>query len=78
MIKLSKKALKYCEEHGIYEVYSERGNVITYYSYYGNEGFYKVVKNIKTGKEIRKHLRYKKIPEFLRGDDCVLYNYYTG
>ena len=38
--------LRYCEDHGIYEVYSRRGNVITYYSLY-SEGFYKVVKNIK-------------------------------
>ena len=33
----------YCENHGIYEIYKERGNIITYYSYFGNEGFYKNV-----------------------------------
>ena len=42
--------LLYCEKYGIYELYKEKGNVITYYSYFGNEGMYKVTKNVKTGR----------------------------
>lgn len=70
--------LLYCEKHGIYQLYKEKGNVITYYSYFGEEGLYKVTKNVKTGKEIRKHLRYKKIPKFLVTPKGVLYNYFVG
>lgn len=71
--------LCYCEDHGIYEIYSEKGNVITYYSYYGNEGFYRVTKNVKTGREVRKHLRYKRTPKFLKTKEgYTRYNYYTG
>lgn len=72
------KNLAYCEKYGIY-VYKEKGNILTYYSYFGAEGFYKVIKNVKTGKETRKHLRYKKPPQFLHtleGD--VKYNYFVG
>lgn len=69
----------YCEKHGIYELYGVRGNVITYYSYFGNDGFYKIIKNIKTGKEIRKSLRYKKVPKFLLTSEGYLkYNYFVG
>lgn len=68
----------YCENHGIYEVYKEKGNVITYYSYYGNDGFYKVVTNVLTGKTERTHLRYKKVPKFLKGEHGTRYNYFTG
>lgn len=69
----------YCEKHGIYELYGVRGNVITYYSYFGNDGFYKIIKNIKTGKEIRKSLRYKKVPKFLLTSEGHLkYNYFVG
>lgn len=70
--------LLYCEEHGIYELYKEKGNIITYYSYFGNEGIYKVTKNVKTGIETRKHLRYKNIPKFLITPDGVRYNYFVG
>ena len=70
--------LSYCETHGIYELYAERGNVITYYSYFGREGFYKVTKNVKTGREVRKHLRYKKTPKFLVTENGVRYNYFVG
>ena len=70
--------LCYCENHGIYEVYSRNGNTIVYYSFFGNEGFYKVTKNVVTGHETRKHLRYKKIPAFLQGEYGTRYNYYTG
>ena len=72
--------LEYCEKHGIYELYSEKGNVITYYSYYGKEGFIKVVKNVKTGREVRKVLRYdyRKPPKFLKTEDGCKYNYFTG
>ena len=68
----------YCENHGIYEIYKEKGNIITYYSYFGNEGFYKVVVNVKTKKETRKHLRYKKVPSFLIGEYGTKYNYFVG
>lgn len=79
MVRLSDEALAYCEKYGIYEVYKQRGNVITYYSYYGSEGFLKVTVNLKTGKEIRKSLRYEKIPKFLTTEKgSVLYNYFAG
>lgn len=68
----------YCEQHGIYEVYREKGNIITYYSYYGNEGFYRITKNVKTGREVRKHLRYKKVPKFLFQEGNAKYNYFVG
>lgn len=75
----TKAVLLYCERYGIYELHSEKGNVITYYSYYGNEGFIRVTKNVKTGREVRKHLRYKNIPKFLKTEDgYVRYNYFTG
>lgn len=70
--------LCYCEDHGIYEVYKVKGNVITYYSYFGNEGFYKVTHNCKTGTETRKHLRYTKVPKFLKGEYGTKYNYFCG
>ena len=76
---MSDAALAYCEKHGIYEVHSEKGNVITYYSYFGSEGFIRVTQNLKTGKEVRKHLRYKKIPRFLLSKEgYTRYNYFTG
>ena len=71
--------LRHCEKYGIYELYKEKGNVITYYSYFGNEGFYKVTKNVATGREVRKHLRYKKVPKFLlTKEGWTRYNYFTG
>ena len=70
--------LLYCEKHGIYQLYKEKGNVITYYSYFGEEGLYKVTKNVKTGRETRKHLRYKNIPKFLVTPKGVRYNYFVG
>ena len=76
---MSDAALAYCEKHGIYEVHSEKGNVITYYSYFGSEGFIRVTQNLKTGKGVRKHLRYKKIPRFLLSKEgYARYNYFTG
>lgn len=74
----TESVLLYCEKYGIYELYKEKGNVITYYSYYGNEGIFKVTVNTKTGFEIRKHLRYKRIPKFLITPDGVRYNYFVG
>ena len=73
---MTDEAIKYCEEHGIYEVFSQKGNVITYYSYYG--GFYKITHNLKTRDETRKRLRYRNIPQFLKGEYGVKYNYYSG
>lgn len=74
-----RRRLCYCENHGIYEVYREKGNIITYYSYYGNEGFYKVTVNVLTGEEKRKHLRYKRVPKFLlTKEGWTRYNYFTG
>lgn len=70
--------LNYCETVGVYELYKEKGNVITYYSYFGNEGLYKVVRNCKTGKETRTHLKYKKIPKFLITPNGTRYNYFCG
>ena len=70
--------LRYCEDHGIYEVYRRKGNVITYYSYFGAEGIYKITKNVKTGFEARELTRYKKPPKFLVTDKGTKYNYFTG
>ena len=71
--------LIYCEKYGICELYAEKGNVITYYSYFGSEGFYKITTNVRTGREVRKHLRYKKTPKFLlTKDGYAKYNYFTG
>ena len=76
---LSNKVICYCEDHGIYEIYKTKGNVIMYYSFFSGEGFYKIVKNIKTGKETRTLLRYKRIPSFLRGaNGSTKYNYCCG
>ena len=75
---MSNAIICYCEEHGIYEIYKAVGNTITYYSYFGNEGFYKVIKNIVTGREVRKHLRYTKTPRFLKTANGTRYNYFTG
>ena len=75
---MSDKAVMYCEKYGIYEVYKAEGDVITYYSCFGREGFYKIVRNCATGKEIRKHLRYKKTPKFLTSPSGVRYNYFCG
>lgn len=72
------EVLKYCERHGIYELYKENGSTITYYSYYGDEGYFKVVRNCKTGFEVRQHLRYKNCPKFLKGKFGVRYNYFVG
>ena len=68
----------YCEQHGIYEIYKTVGNTIIYYSYFGREGFYKITKNIVTGREVRKHLRYTKPPKFLVSSNGTRYNYFTG
>lgn len=78
MSKTNNPMLLYCEEHGIYQMYKAKGNVITYYSYYGTEGFYKVTVNVVTGREVRKHLRYKNTPDFLKEKDGLKYNYYVG
>lgn len=75
---MADKAIQYCEEHGIYEVFKQIGNVITYYSYFGREGFYRVEHNLKTGKETRTNLRYKKTPKFLIGKLGTRYNYFCG
>lgn len=73
--------IRYCEDHGIYEVYSLRGNIITYYSLY-SEGMYKVQRNINTGKESRKLLRYKNIRRlprmFYGANGGCKYNYMEG
>ena len=76
---MKKDILRYCEDNGIYEVYAIQGNTITYYSYYGADGFYKITKNIKTGKETRQKLRFKKAPKYLKTKDgYTRYNYFTG
>ena len=76
---LSNKILCYCEDNGIYEIYKVRGNVIIYYSFFSGEGIYKIVKNIKTGREIRKLTRYKSTPKFLIAENGALkYNYCCG
>ena len=64
------KAIIYCEDHGIYE-FTSRGNILTYYSYFGSEGFYRITHNLKTGHEVRKQLRYawNKPPKFLLTKD---------
>lgn len=75
----NENVLRYCEKYGIYEVYSVKGNVMTYYSYFGGEGFYRITKNVVTGREVRKHLRYTKPPKFLlTPEGYTKYNYFTG
>lgn len=76
---MSDAIICYCEKYGIYEIYKVIGkNTIVYYSYFGSEGFYKITKNIATGKEIRKHLRYTKPPKFLVTENGTRYNYFCG
>lgn len=76
---MKREILIYCENNGIYEIHAIQGNTITYYSYYGNEGFYKVTKNVKTGKETRKKLRFKKPPKYLKTKEgYAKYNYFEG
>ena len=71
--------IQYCEKYGITEIYKVKGNVITYYSYFGSEGFYKIAKDVVTGKETRKHLKYKKAPKFLlTKEGYTKYNYFCG
>ncbi len=67
-------ALLYCEKIGIYAVHKRVGNIITYYSYFGNEGFYKVTHNVKTGAETRKHMIWRQTPKWLGNN----YNYFCG
>lgn len=72
---------RYCEEHGIYEVYKIKGNTIVYYSWYGDDPYHpfiKVTHNLNTGKETRERLRYRNVPKFLIGERGVRYNYYCG
>jgi len=66
-------ALLRAERIGVYE-YKVKKNIMSYYSFFGGEGFYKVEHNLDTHMEIRTHLKYKKTPKHLIGK----YNYYTG
>lgn len=70
--ELSDKALEYCERVGVYEVWREKGDILTYYSYFGSEGFYKVEKNLMSGEEKRTHLKSK--PKAIG----YRYNYFVG
>ena len=71
--------LRYRERCGIYQTYSETLKTMTWYSYFGSEGFYKVHKNIETGKETRKHMKWIKCPKHLRtSDGWDLYMYFEG
>lgn len=73
--------LCYCEDVGIIEPHSLKGNVLTYYSLYP-EGMYKVQHNMKTGHETRKLLRYKNfkhLPKMFYGENGgTKYNYCCG
>lgn len=71
---MTDQAILYCEKHGIYAVHKQTGNIITYYSYFGSEGFYKVKHNLKTGKGTRKHLNWNRAPKWLGFN----YNYFVG
>lgn len=80
-ILFSPEVIAYCEKVGIYELHSRKYNTITYYSYYGSEGFYRITRNLKTGHEVRKQLRYawNKPPKFLlTKDGATKYNYFVG
>lgn len=80
-MRLSNNAIMFCEKEGVYEIYKEKGNIITYYSFYSDDlkhPFIKIVYNLKTGKEIRKRLRYKNAPKFLKGEYGTRYNYCCG
>lgn len=81
VIDMTNEAIAYAEKIGIYEIWKQRGNVITYYSWYPDNlkhPILKVTRNLKTGKETRKHLRYKKVPKFLVTPEGTLYNYCCG
>lgn len=77
---------RYCEKIGIYEIYRETLKTITYYSYFGYEGFYKITKNLETGKQKRQHMKWNKAPAFLLVDSEIngkpfqftKYNYFCG
>lgn len=60
-------ALCYAEKIGIYH-FEVRGSKIIYISYYGSEGFYKVTRDLLSGKETRKHQASTK----------KKYNYFCG
>ncbi len=81
-ILANRKVLSYCEGHGIYEIFSRRGNVITYYSFYNGEGFYKVKVNVtKPSTMVRKRMKTYRIghlPKFLIGEHGTKYNYCEG
>ncbi len=78
--------VSYMEKIGIIEIYSETLKTITYYSYFGSEGFYKITKNLESGKETRKHMKWTKTPKHLLVETTFMgkpftatkYNYFCG
>ena len=78
--------LLYMEKIGICEIYSETLKTITYYSYFGSEGFYKITKNLESGKETRNHMKWTKAPKHLLVETTFMgepftatkYNYFCG
>ena len=66
-VSYEKKALLHAEQYGIYS-YTVKGNKMRWISYFGREGFYNVVLDLDTGKEIRKHQK----------STTKEYNYFCG
>lgn len=55
------KALCHAEDIGIYSYTANpKKRTMTYYSYFGSEGFYKVVHHLDSGFEVRTHLNSTK------------------
>lgn len=63
------KALCHAEDIGVYSYTTNpKKRTMTYYSYFGSEGFYKVVHHLDSGFETRTHLNSTKHE----------YNYFVG
>lgn len=81
------KALSYAEKIGIYE-YKLNGNIMEYWSFYGEEGWYFIRYDLHADKEIfrganipwdKELPRGMAVPAFLKTESgATLYNYMEG
>lgn len=67
LLSYDERALLRAEKIGVCE-YEVKNNLMIYLSYYGREGFYKVVHNLDNGKETRTHQK----------TTSKKYNYFVG
>ena len=72
------KKICFEEKYGIYEIYSETLKTITYYSFFGGDGWVKVHVNLETGKQTRKLMNWKTCPKHLKSENGMRYNYFCG